>query len=324
MGDLFVVAEHIRGEFKEITFEMLHQGCTMAEALGGQLHAVFLGHQVDPLAQGLKGWAHKVLVVDDPQLENFNSETYQAVLSHLIRERRPSLTLIGHTSFGMDLAPNLAFELGLPLITDCIELSLDPAGLRATRQIYEGKINALVAARESDGYMATVRPGSFPAEGGDLAGEIETIPSPLIGEVTYKRFIQYIEAALGEVDITQADVIVAVGRGIGEQENLGMVQELADALGGVVACSRPIVDKKWLPKERQVGTSGKTVKPKVYIAIGISGTFQHVAGIKGAGTIIAINKDPKAPIFGVADYGIVDDLFKVIPVLKEKAEALKS
>ncbi|RLB07437.1 MAG: electron transfer flavoprotein subunit alpha/FixB family protein [Deltaproteobacteria bacterium] len=325
MGDVFVLAEHLRGELREVTFEMLNKGLKMTEDVGGELYAILLGHQVSHLAEQLKGWAHKVLLVDDPQLENFNSEPYQVVLSHLIKHRRPSLILIGHTSFGMDLAPNLAVELGFPLITDCIELRWEPAGLQATRQIYGGKINAQVSARESDGYLATVRVGSFSAEQGvRLTGEIETIASPLAEEIKYKRFIQYIEAAIAEVDITQAEIIVAVGRGIGEQENIAMVQELADALGGVVACSRPIVDKKWLPKERQVGTSGKTVKPKIYIALGISGAFQHVAGIKGAGTIIAINKDPKAPIFSVADYGIVDDLFKVIPVLKEKVEALKS
>ena len=135
-----------------------------------------------------------------------------------------------------------------------------------------------------------------------------------------KRFLEYVEAAVGEVDITQADILVSVGRGIKEAENIPMVKELADAMGAALACSRPVVDKKWLPKGCQVGTSGKTVKPKVYVAIGISGAFQHIAGMKGAGTVIAINKDPKAPIFNIAHYGIVADLFKVIPVLKEKVK----
>jgi electron transfer flavoprotein alpha subunit len=154
-------------------------------------------------------------------------------------------------------------------------------------------------------------------------GEIVSVPSPLTDEGLARRFLQYVEAAVGEVDITQADVLVSVGRGIKEADNIPLVKELADILGGALSCSRPVVDKKWLPKDRQVGTSGKTVKPKVYIAIGISGAFQHVAGMKGAGTVIAINKDPKAPIFGVANYGIVADLFKFVPVLKEKLKELK-
>jgi electron transfer flavoprotein alpha subunit len=149
-------------------------------------------------------------------------------------------------------------------------------------------------------------------------GEIVRTASPLTEETAAKRFIEYVEAAVGDIDITQAGILVSVGRGIKDQENIPMVQELADSLGAVLSCSRPVVDKKWLPKERQVGTSGKTVKPKVYIALGISGAFQHVAGMKASGTIIAVNKDPKAPIFNVADYGIVGDLFKLVPVLKEK------
>jgi electron transfer flavoprotein alpha subunit len=156
-----------------------------------------------------------------------------------------------------------------------------------------------------------------------LPGEIVSVPSPLTDEALARRFLDYVEAAVGEVDITQADILIAVGRGIKDVENIPMVKELADSVGGVLACSRPVVDKKWLPKSCQVGTSGKTVKPKVYVAVGISGAFQHVAGMKGAGTIIAINKDPKAPIFGVAQYGIVADLFKILPVIKDKIKELK-
>ena len=172
--------------------------------------------------------------------------------------------------------------------------------------------------------MITVRSGAFPVlEKEPLPGEIVSVPSPLTDEGLAKRFLQYVEAVVGEVDITQADILVSVGRGIKDAENIPIVKELADALGGALACSRPVVDKKWLPKDRQVGTSGKTVKPKVYIAIGISGAFQHVAGMKNAGTIIAVNKDPKAPIFSVARYGIVADLFKIVPVLKDKIKELK-
>jgi len=323
MGDLFVLAEHRQGELREITWEMLAEGGRLAEKMGAKVFALLLGHDLSPLVEQLKGWADGVLVVEDQRLKDFNSDTYQAVMAHLIRERRPSLTLIGHTSFGMELAPSLAVDLGFPLITDCVALQWD-GGLKATRQMYGGKISALVYPREAEGYLVTVRAGAFPLEAeGRKRAEVEEIPSPLGAEEASKRFIRYIEAAVGEVDIAQAEIIVAVGRGIGEEENISLVEGLAQALGGVLACSRPIVDKKWLPKERQVGTSGKQVKPKVYIAVGISGAFQHVAGIRG-GTIIAINKDPRAPIFNVADYGIVDDLFKVIPLIKEKVEALRS
>ena len=172
--------------------------------------------------------------------------------------------------------------------------------------------------------MVTVRSGAFPViERDPLEGEIVPLPSPLTDESLARSFLQYVEAAAGEVDITQADILVSVGRGIKDPENIPMVKELADAIGGTLACSRPVVDKKWLPKGCQVGTSGKTVKPKIYIAIGISGAFQHIAGMKGAGTVIAINKDPKAPIFSVAQYGIVADLFKIVPVLKDKIRELK-
>jgi electron transfer flavoprotein alpha subunit len=152
---------------------------------------------------------------------------------------------------------------------------------------------------------------------------IQKIDAPVTNQPDYKKFIEYIEAAVGDVDITKADVLVGVGRGIKEQANLAMIEEFAEVVGGVVACSRPIVDANWLPKDRQVGSSGKTVKPKLYIAVGISGAFQHIAGMKNADTIIAINKDPNAPIFNEADYGIVDDLFKVVPALKNKIMEMK-
>jgi electron transfer flavoprotein alpha subunit len=203
---------------------------------------------------------------------------------------------------------------------------MDAAGeaFSLTRQLYGGKVNATVSFLKKGPYMVTVRAGAFPVlEKGALPGEMVKLPSPLTDEGLARRFLQYVEAAVGEVDITQADILVSIGRGIKEADNIPLVKEFADAIGATLSCSRPVVDKKWLPKDRQVGTSGKTVKPKVYIAIGISGAFQHVAGMKGAGTVIAINKDPKAPIFGVATYGIVADLFKIVPVLKDKIKGLK-
>lgn len=323
MSRIFVLAEHRKGSLRDITWEMLNKGRKLASSSGSELVTVLLGYGIRNLAEKLAQRADQVLLVEDERLENFNGEIYQKVLSHIISEHKPLLTLIGHTAFGMDLAPSLAAQLGMPLSTDCIDLHLEDRKLTAIRQMYGGKVNAEISFPGAKEYMVTMRPGSFPMEGGEpKAGEIKSL-TPLIEEVEYKKFIEYVEAAVGEVDITQADILVSVGHGIGDSKNIPLVAELAEALGGQLSCSRPVVDKKWLPKERQVGTSGKIVKPKVYIAIGISGAFQHIAGIKG-GTILAINKDPKAPIFRVADYGIVGDLFKIVPLLKEKIRELKA
>ena len=325
MKEIIIVAEHRRGEMRDVTWEMLSKGRQLAEVMGAEIGVALLGKRVQPLAEALKPKAHRVLVVEDERLEVFNSEAYEKVLTQLLTERKPSLTLIGHTAMGMDFAPSLAVRLKMPIASDCIGIEVQGEAFSLTRQIYGGKVNAAVSFLKKGPYLVTVRAGAFPVSEKDpLPGEIVSTPSPLTAEGLAKRFIQFVEAAVGEVDITQADILVSVGRGIKEADNIPMVKELADALGGALSCSRPVVDKKWLPKERQVGTSGKTVKPKVYIAIGISGAFQHVAGMKGAGTVIAINKDPKAPIFSVAQYGIVGDLFKIVPVLKDRVKQLRS
>ncbi|HUL36951.1 MAG TPA: electron transfer flavoprotein subunit alpha/FixB family protein [Thermodesulfobacteriota bacterium] len=324
MAEIFVLVEHRQGKVRDITFEMLHAGTTLASQQGASSTAVLLGHNVKNFAEELATKSSKVLVVEDAQLEHFNSILYQKVLSALITKYQPLLTLIGHSAFGMDLAPSLSVEMGFPLVTDCIGLSFDGSRLRAVRSVYGGKVNANVSLRESEGYVATVRPGVFsPAAPGEKKGGIVMEPSPLQGTIDVKKFIEYIEAPITGEDITQAEIIVSVGQGIGGPENIPMIEEVAKSLGGVIACSRPVVDRNWLPKERQVGISGKTVKPKVYIAIGISGAFQHVTAMQGSETIIAINKDPRAPIFGVADYGIVDDFQNIIPILKEKAKGMK-
>ena len=324
MKEIIVVAEHRRGEMRDVTWEMLSKGRQLAETLGAELGVALLGKGVNSLAEALKPNVHRVFLIEDDRLEAYNSETYEKVLTQILTERKPILTLIGHTSQGMDFAPSLAAHLKMPLAPDCIGMDVDGEAFALTRQLYGGKVNVAASFLKKPPYMVTVRSGAFPVvEKNPLAGEILPIPSPLTDEGLAKRFIEFVEAAVGEVDITQADIIVSVGRGIKEAANIPLVKELADALGGALACSRPVVDKKWLPKDRQVGTSGKTVKPKIYIAIGISGAFQHIAGMKGAGTIIAVNKDPKAPIFGVAQYGIVGDLFKLVPVLKDKIKELR-
>ncbi|MGQ9646489.1 MAG: electron transfer flavoprotein subunit alpha/FixB family protein [Thermodesulfobacteriota bacterium] len=324
MKEIIVIAEHRRGEFRDVTWEMLSKGRQLAETTNAELGVALLGKGMNPLADALKPKAKRVLLIDDPRLEAFNPETYKKVLIQLITERKPILTLIGHTAIGMDYAPRLAASLKMPLATDCIGIEAKDETFSLIRQLYGGKVNAEVSFTKSGPFMVTLRPGAFSVvEKEPLAGEIVPIPSPLTDEGLARRFVEFVEAAAGEVDITQADILVSVGRGIKEAENLPLVKELAEALGGALACSRPVVDKKWLPKGCQVGTSGKTVKPKVYIAVGISGAFQHIAGIKGAGTIIAINKDPKAPIFNVANYGIVGDLFKIVPVIKDKIKEMR-
>lgn len=322
MTGIYVLAEHRQGELREVTLEMLSKGKELAEKTGKDLTAVLLGYNADGIADRLKDKANKVIYVNDAKLENFNSEAYQKVLKKIFEQDKPYLTMVGHTAFGMDLAPSLATALETPVATDCVDVSLDGGSVKALRQAYAGKINLEVALKKAENYMVTVRPSSFQIEDYSLSGEVVKMDSPLTEDITSKKFIEYLETAVGDVDITEAEILVSVGRGIKDAENIPLVQGFADALGATLSCSRPVVDKNWLPKNRQVGTSGKTVKPKVYIAVGISGAFQHTAGMKGAGTIIAINKDPKAPIFNIAHYGIVGDLFKVLPGLTEKVKEI--
>lgn len=324
MKEIFVLAEHRQGQYRDITFEMLSKGMELAEKTGTELTAIIFGKNVKEQAKPLAEYAKHVLIVNDAKLENYNSEAYQTVLAQLIKERKPLFTLIGHTSFGVDLAPGLAVSLGIPLATDCIDVEYQGDTFVITRQMYGGKVNVKATLNKAESYMMTVRQATFPIQKKPPAnGEIVEIPSPLKEEITIKRFVEYVPPPPGGVDISAAEVLIGVGRGIKDVCNIPMVEELAKALGGTLACSRPIVDKGWLPTDRQVGTSGKTVKPKLYIALGISGAFQHVLGMKSSGLIISVNKDANAPIFSVADYGVVDDLFKFVPSLKNKIYELK-
>ncbi|MGB9740333.1 MAG: electron transfer flavoprotein subunit alpha/FixB family protein [Candidatus Bathyarchaeia archaeon] len=325
MAEIFVLTEHRQGQIRDITYEMLTKGKETAEKLNAELTAVMLGKDVKEKAKELSEYAEKVLVVENAKLENFNSEVYQKVLSNLIREQKPTLTMVGHTSYGVELAPRLAASLNIPLATDCIDLTFEGKNLTVTRQMYGGKVNVKATLKEAEGYMVTVRQAAFTAKKPQppLNGEIIEKPALLTEEITAKRFVEYVLPPPGGVDITAAEKLVGIGRGIKDQANMPIIEEFAKALGAVLACSRPVVDKGWLPSDRQVGSSGKTVKPKLYIAVGISGAFQHVLGMKNSDLIIAINKDPNAPIFNFSDYGIVDDLFKVIPALKNKINELK-
>ena len=319
MKDIFVLMEHRRGELREISLEML----SGAASLGGTVVAVLFGSGVDDFAAKAAGLADKVLVVDDAMFENFNALAYQKALSALIKENGPGLVLMGHTGHGVDLAPALAVELNAPMVTDITALEMDGDKPKPTRQYYGGKLDAHMAMKDADLYVLTVREATFQAAEPSKSGEIVKVANPVTDDLSSRKFLEYVEPEAGDVDITQSALLVGVGRGIREDKNLPVMEELAAAIGADLAASRAVVDAGWLPSDRQVGISGKTVKPKLYLAVGISGAFQHVTGMKGSEVIIAINKDPDAPIFGIAQYGIVDDLLKVVPALTEKIKELK-
>ncbi len=318
MGEIFVVVEHRQGEVRDITFEMLYKANKLCQEFSHHLTAILIGGNeafINDIAQR----ADRVISFEDERLKNFNADTYKEILNGLIQKHRPFLTLMGHTSWGMDLGPALSIKTGYPLATDCVDIMIEDNRPMVIRQIYSGKVFSKVSFKESEGYLMTVRPGAFlPEEVAERQGEVIKKEIPADVAEPRKQFVEFVDTGAGEVDITQSELLVSVGRGIGEEENIEVVKELASLMGGAVSCSRPVVDKNWMPKYHQVGTSGKSVKPKVYFAMGISGAFQHVAGITGAGTVIAVNKDKKAPIFRVADYGVVEDLFKVVDALKEK------
>jgi len=319
MDEIMVLAEHRGGELRDITFEML----TMANRLGKEndmaVTTLFLGHEASDLSERLKGACDTILLMEDPELAHYNADQYLMAMETVIKTRNPIVTLIGHTAMGMDLAPSMAARLSLPLVTDCVEVNVVDKKLDVLRQIYGGKINAHLSMKPSDQYLITLRPGSLDAEVEQgKSADAQTISAPSWTDLKGRQFLRYLEAELEDVDIAAADILVSIGRGIGKPENIPLVQDFADSIGATLSCSRPVADEEWLPKSRQVGTSGKTVRPKIYIAFGISGAYQHQAGMKNADTIIAVNTDPRAPIFTIAHYGIVEDMLKVLPLLTEK------
>ena len=322
MPEILVVAEHRKHKVADISLQMLSKGRQLVDQAGADLVTVAIGRSVGDYGKELARWADTVLAVESPNMQESLAEPSQRILSAVIGERKPFLVLMGHSSFGMDLAPALAVELGVPLVTDCIDISLENDGVRAVRSVYNGKMTAVYSFAPAETVMVTGRVGEFPVDEGNRRGEVQEIDFPLEG-LDYKRFEGYTEQEAAEVDITEADVLVSVGRGIKDKESIEIAERLANELGGVIACSRPVVDYGWLPAERQVGLSGKTVKPRLYLALGISGAFQHAVGMKGAKMIVAVNRDPRAPIFSIADYGIVDDIFRIVPVLTERIAELR-
>ena len=318
MPKVLAIADRVKGQLEEGALELLGA----AKALGAEtVAAAVIGSGVGDDAKALADGGFDVVhAFDDASLAQPDGEAWQHLLRGLIEREGYDVVLLGHSNVALDYAPGLAMRLDRPLLTDTLTLTAEGSGFAATRAVFGGKLHAQV---EVDGtqLVATIRGGAFEAGAGG-AGEVkaEALPADM---PTRRRFVKTVEPDPSEVDISQAEVIVGVGRGIEEEENLEIVQSLAKALGGEVACSRPVVDKGWLSKTRQVGTSGVTVKPRVYVAVGISGSFQHVGGIKGSPFVVAVNKDARAPIFGFADVGIVGDLFDVVPALEEKIREAK-
>jgi electron transfer flavoprotein alpha subunit len=320
-NNILVVAEHFQGHVTDITFELLGEARELARALGGNVGVALLGHDVGGLVSEL-GAAAVVYAADRPELREFTPDAYAAVLGIAVAHASPRVVLLGSTSVGLDLLSLLSARVNLPCIDNCTAIKFQDGGLVATSQIYGGKVFAEVLLTQRTTLIA-VAPGMFPAEAGRVSGkpQVVQIPHALVAPEPRTSFRRWIEPPPGDVDITKVPVLVSIGRGIKNAENVPQAQELADLLGGAVSGSRPVIDQGWLPKTRQVGKSGMTVKPKLYLALGVSGAPEHVEGMRGAELIVAINTDPQAPIFSVAHYGVVADVFDILPSLTEEIKA---
>jgi electron transfer flavoprotein alpha subunit len=312
---VLAITEHRRGEVRDVSYELVTAGRELADDLGTDLELAVIGGDVEGFAEDVnRDGVDTIYTVDEG--EEFNHGVYTQAIEQLAAEIEPTALLMPNSVNGLDYAPSVAEQLDLPLVTDVIDFETN-GNLEVTREQYGGKVETTYDI-DADDYALTIRPAEWPKaeEAGDAA--IEAFDADIDESALGTTVNGFEEVGGGDVDITEADVLVSIGRGIDEEENLPLVEELADTLGATLSSSRPIVDNGWLPKNRQVGQSGKVVTPDVYIAIGISGAVQHVAGMKGADTIVAINTDPNAPIYDIADYGIVDDLFDVVPELIEE------
>lgn len=282
--------------------------------------AIVVGSNIDGLCTEMAKSYKEVWKIENSALAYPNAEAIRKALVNMLPN--DAVILVSNDTFGMDLSPGLSIKLDSPFLADVVSFEVDGNTVKAVRQEYSGQAHTHVQCDISAGAVINVRPGVFQADESMSAGGQVTDKSAETGDLTVgRRFLEVVAAEVGDVDITKSDVLVSVGRGIEDQENIEIAQELADAMGAVVSCSRPIVDAKWLEKSRQVGTSGQTVKPKVYMAMGISGSFQHLGGIKGNPFIIAVNKNPKAPFFQVADVGIVANILEFMPALTEAIKA---
>lgn len=319
---ILVLAEHLRGEVADITYEMLGVGRKLADDLKVPLYSVVFGKDIVPVASHL-GVADSVFVLDHPQLDMPSPDVVAALLKTLIEQKNVSLVLIGGTNVSTGIGPKLSFRLNLPFVNFCRNIWVKDGSVGLTSQLFGGKILSDVRLPGNRG-VVSVYPGSFPPDAGksDRKASIEMLD--LRVEESKIIFNKYIEPEAGDIDITKQDILVSVGRGIVNADNIAMVEELADVLGGAVCASRPVIDQGWLPLSRQVGKSGMTVKPKLYLSLGISGAPEHVEGMKDSGLIVAINTDPNAPIFSVSHFGVCADLFDVLPTLIDKMKTRKS
>ncbi|MBA2564302.1 MAG: electron transfer flavoprotein subunit alpha/FixB family protein [Gemmatimonadetes bacterium] len=322
---MWVFAEERGGTVKPTSWEVLGVGQRLAGELGKPLAAVIAGSDVGSAAGALAAKElSRVLALESPALDPYTPDAHTRAVREAIESESPDLILFSHTYRIRDFVPKLAAALDRPYVPDCVGVTVEDGQPVFVRQVFQGKIDARVAVRGEGPWLATLQNGAFPAEdvrAGAAAAPVERRAMDSGGAASRTTVLEVFEGVKDKVDLTRAEVIVAVGRGIGKQENLKIVQELADAFGAELAASRPVCDNEWLPMDRQIGSSGQTVSPRLYIAVGISGAIQHLVGMKGAATIVAINKDPNAPIFQVADYGIVGDLFEVVPALTALARA---
>ena len=337
---VYVYAQQVDNKLDNIAFELLGKAKDLAKDLNTDVTAVLIGAGVKGLADELAAYgADKVIVVDDPELKDYRTEPYTHALASVINEFKPEIMLVGATAIGRDLGPRVSARVATGLTADCTQLDIGDFPLVAkegqeqkhnqllmTRPAFGGNTIATIACPNNRPQMATVRPGVMqkiePVEGAK-ANVVEYNPG-FTPDDKYVEILDIVKSVSETVDIMDAKILVSGGRGVGSPENFQMLRDLADALGGEVSCSRAVVDAGWMPKDMQVGQTGKTVRPQVYFAIGISGAIQHVAGMEESDIIIAINKDESAPIFDVADYGVVGDLNKIVPKLTEMIKAAKA
>ncbi len=324
---ILVVVEQREGKLNRVSLETLTGAQAISAETGWPVEAAVVGSGISGIAQEIAGAKlAKVYAVEGARLEPYTPDAFAFALKQFIAERQPKLVLMPHTYQVRDFAPKLATALGRVLVSDAIAYKYEGGKLLFIRQMFQGKFAADVAFAGDAPYFATFQTGAFRAdklEAGASTAQVEGVSIEVPENVIRNKPHEVFKEAKQAVDLTQAEVIVAVGRGIKEQKNIELAKQLAEALGGEIAASRPICDSGWLPMDRQVGSSGQTVSPKLYLALGISGAIQHVVGMKGSRTIVAVNKDSEAPIFEIADFAVVGNLFDIVPPLIEEVKKAK-
>jgi electron transfer flavoprotein alpha subunit len=327
-NEVLVFAEQQSGKITRPTWEAVAAGQKIAADTGGTITLAVLGAASSSLAPELAAVdASGVLAVESPALAEYTPDGYALALAGVIHSRQPQYVVFSHTYQVRDFAPKLAAALGVGLISDCLAYRNEGGRLVFVRQVFQGKFNADVEFTREPPYLVSFQAGSFREDAvrrGAAAAPVSTVAAEVTPEQIRSKPGERFREAKQAVDLTQAEVIVAVGRGIKAPENIDLARKLADALGGEVGASRPICDGGWLPMDRQIGSSGQTVAPKLYVALGISGAIQHQVGMKGSRNVLAINKDREAPIFEVATYGVVGDLFEIVPPLIEEIQKAKA